>query len=390
MVRSILYLAAVCCISMLLSCQEKKVKRVLNFPKTDLTEAALIPKPLQVKATNSGFPLDSLTAIYAEEDFKDVASFLKEKIQFKTGLNVAINPVRNEHIESEIYLQKTNDSLLNVNESYILKITQDSIVVQSQTEEGTFRGIQTLRQLIPEHTNDTLATHPIWVIPTGTITDQPTFEYRGTMLDVARHFFSVEDLKKYIDLLAYYKYNVLHLHLSDDQGWRIEIKSWPKLTEIGGRTAVGGGKGGFYTQEDYKEIVDYAAKHHITIVPEIDMPGHTSAASASYPFLNGNGRKAQIYTGMRVGFSTFDTRKDTVYQFIDDVVREISEMTPGPYFHIGGDESEATKKNDYIYFVERVEKIVNKHGKQLIGWDEIGQADLGSNSISQFWRHADL
>jgi len=208
------------------------------------------------------------------------------------------------------------------------------------------------------------------------------------MLDVSRHFFSVADVKKYIDILSYYKYNVLHLHLTDDQGWRIEIKSWPKLTEIGGKTEVGGASGGFYTQEDYTEIVNYAAKHHILIIPEVDMPGHTNAASLSYPILNGNGKTLKPYEGTRVGFSTFDTRKDTVYSFIDDVVREISAITPGPYFHIGGDESHVTQKSDYAYFVNRVEKIVQKHGKKMIGWDEIATTNVDSTSISQFWSSA--
>ncbi|MGB5555674.1 MAG: family 20 glycosylhydrolase, partial [Flavobacteriaceae bacterium] len=176
-----------------------------------------------------------------------------------------------------------------------------------------------------------------------------------------------------------------HLHLSDDQGWRIEIKSWPKLTEVGGSTEVGGKAGGFFTQEDYKEIVDYAAKQFITIVPEIDMPGHTNAASVSYPFLNGNGKTPELYEGTQVGFSTFDTRKDTVYTFIDDVVREISAITPGPYFHIGGDESHVTAKKDYIYFVNKVEKIVKKYNKRVIGWDEIVTANLDSNAIAQYW-----
>ncbi|NNK09716.1 MAG: family 20 glycosylhydrolase, partial [Flavobacteriaceae bacterium] len=237
----------------------------------------------------------------------------------------------------------------------------------------------------PEISNDTLASHPIWPMASGMVEDHPNFAHRGTMLDVARHFFSVEDVKKYIDLLAYYKINVLHLHLTDDQGWRIEIKAWPKLTEVGGSTEVGGEEGGFFTQEDYKEIVAYAAARYMTIIPEVDMPGHTNAASVSYPFLDGTGKPLKLYEGTRVGFSTFDTRKDTTYAFIDDVVREISAITPGPYFHIGGDESHATKKSDYIYFVNRVEKIVQKYGKKMIGWDEITQADVDSSSIAQFW-----
>lgn len=209
------------------------------------------------------------------------------------------------------------------------------------------------------------------------------------MLDVARHFFSVADVKRYIDLLAYYKINVLHLHLADDQGWRIEIKSWPRLTEVGGSTEVGGGPGGFYTQEEFSEIVAYATAHYITIVPEIDMPGHTNAASVSYPFLNGNGKELSLYTGTRVGFSTFDTHKDSVYEFIDDVIREITSLSPGPYFHIGGDESHVTKKDDYIYFMNRVEKIVQQYGKQMIGWDEITTADVDSTSVAQFWNHVE-
>jgi hexosaminidase len=195
-------------------------------------------------------------------------------------------------------------------------------------------------------------------------------------------------VKKYIDILAYYKYNNIHLHLSDDQGWRIEIKSWPKLTEIGSQTEVGGGEGGFYTQEEYKELVQYAADRHMTLIPEIDMPGHSNAASLSYPFLNGNGKPLKPYTGTRVGFSTFDARKDTVYSFLDDVIGEIAAITPGPYFHAGGDETHATKKSDYIHFVEKVEELVQKHGKKMIGWNEIAQAKLDPSSIAQMWNES--
>ncbi len=182
-----------------------------------------------------------------------------------------------------------------------------------------------------------------------------------------------------------YKMNILHLHLTDDQGWRIEIKSWPNLTKHGGSTQVGGGTGGFYTQEEFKEIVLYAQDRYITIVPEVDMPGHTNAALASYPELNRDGKAPELYTGIKVGFSTLDTRKEVVYQFVDDVVRELSAITPGPYFHIGGDESHVTEKADYIYFVNRVQAIVKSHGKFTIGWDEIANATLTDNSVIQYW-----
>lgn len=370
-----------------MACSEKKP---INFPKTNLATENIIPKPLKITATNNAFGLDLFTTIRTSnknEQFTEVGQFLADKIKSKTALQIPVNATVENNQGNVIYINQKHGNPSDSPEAYQLDITQDSIIINSTTAEGAFRGIQTIRQIIPETSNDTLSEQKIWVIPSGTIIDKPNFTYRGSMLDVARHFFSVEDVKKYIDHLAYYKINVLHLHLSDDQGWRIEIKSWPKLTEIGGSTEVGGEAGGFYTQEDYKDIIAYATKHHITIIPEIDMPGHTNAASVSYPFLNGNGKKVSLYEGTKVGFSTFDTKKDTVYAFIDDVIKEISAITPGPYFHIGGDESHVTKKEDFNYFINRVSKIVKKHGKRMIGWDEIVHADIESDAIAQFWNN---
>ena len=370
-----------------LACQENKVKEI-NFPPTDLGSENLIPKPLKIIPTHNAFGLDHTTAIYTSESdkgFEGVGSYLADKIKSKTNLRLPVNATDAGKVNRMIFINQSDSEELEGPEAYQLYISKDSIIVNAKTSEGAFRGIQTLRQLIPETSNDTLAEMPLWPIPTGKILDEPNFEFRGSMLDVARHFFSVDDVKKYIDILAYYKINVLHLHLTDDQGWRIEIKSWPKLTEVGGSTEVGGEAGGFFTQEDYKELVAYAQQRYMMIIPEIDMPGHTNAASVSYPILNGNGKTPELYEGTSVGFSTFDTRKDTVYSFVDDVIREISAITPGPYIHIGGDESHVTKKNDYIYFVNKVEKIVQKYGKQMIGWDEVATADLDSTSIAQFW-----
>ncbi len=371
----------------IMSCMEKK-KKDINFPPTDLSAANMIPKPLKITPTHTAFGLDQYTAIYTSPNtagYPEVASFFADKVQAKTGLKLSVNQTDAGMVDRIIYIAQADSSGLEGPEAYQLYITKDSVILNSLTAEGAFRGIQTLQQIIPEVSNDTLAAHSIWPIPSGKVVDNPNFEYRGSMLDVARHFFSVDDVKRYIDLLSYYKINVLHLHLSDDQGWRIEIKSWPKLTEVGGSTEVGGESGGFYTQEEYKDIVAYATARYMTIVPEIDMPGHTNAASVSYPILNGNGKTPELYEGTQVGFSTLDTRKDTVYAFIDDVVREISAISPGPYFHIGGDESHVTRKNDYIYFVNRVEKIVRKYNKRMIGWDEVATADIDSSSIAQFW-----
>ncbi|WP_182859177.1 family 20 glycosylhydrolase [Flagellimonas aequoris] len=368
------------------ACQTEK--KEINFPKTDLASAPLIPKPVKTIATHTAFGLDSSTVIYTtttDPQFEKVGKFLSEKIKGKTGLDLMVNASPDGGTGRLIYINQSDSTALETPESYQLYIKKDSILLNAKTAAGAFRGIQTLRQLIPEKSNDTLTDHPLWVIPSGKIMDSPKYGHRGAMLDVARHFFTLDEVKKYMDALAYYKFNILHLHLSDDQGWRIEIKSWPKLTEVGGATEVGGGEGGFYTQEEYKELVQYAADRHITIIPEIDMPGHTNAASFSYPFLNGNGKKLEAYTGTHVGFSTFDAQKDTVYAFLDDVIGEIAAITPGPYFHIGGDESHSTKKSDYIHFVEKVEKIVQKHGKTMIGWNEIAQAKIAPTSIAQLW-----
>ena len=362
-------------------------KRQLDLPSIMLTTDFLIPHPVNVTATNASFPLDKYTAITtsSDEGFEDVGRFLAEKIKATTNLDLQVNPNETKSIETVIRIELKGDFETDNLEAYHLDIRQDEIILQAASAAGAFRGIQTIRQLIPEQSNDDLAKYSIWTIATGEISDAPQFKFRSAMLDVARHFFTVEDVKKYIDVLSYYKINNLHLHLTDDQGWRIEIKSWPKLTEIGGKTEVGGGEGGFYTQEQYTDIVNYAARRHINIIPEIDMPGHTNAASLSYPILNGNGKELASYEGIEVGFSTFDCRKDTVYAFVDDVIRELAALTPGAYIHIGGDESHTTTKSDFNYFINRVSKIVEKHGKQMIGWDEVVHADVVENSVVQYW-----
>ena len=369
-------------------------KKEIVYPETNLSKEALIPKPLVVTATQSSFILDKNTTISTNSDseYITVGKFLSEKIKSKTGLNIKLTTA---NATNGIIINKVDNKSIG-NEGYELIISENSVIINSTGSAGAFYAVQTLRQLISFNSYSQEAA--VFVIPTGSIKDKPNFKFRGSMLDVARHFFSVKDVKKYIDAMAYYKMNILHLHLSDDQGWRIEIKSWPELTTIGGHTEVGGESGGFYTQKDYTEIVNYATQNHITIIPEIDMPGHTHAAYTSYPILDGrkiktkllenssiSDKKSALYTGTEVGFSTFDTRKEEVYTFVDDVVREISALTPGKYFHMGGDESHVTEKDDYTYFVKRVEKIIHKYNKTMIGWDEIATANVDSNAIVQFW-----
>ncbi len=219
---------------------------------------------------------------------------------------------------------------------------------------------------------------------------QPRFEWRGAMLDVARHFFGVDDVKRFVDAIAALGLNRLHLHLTDDQGWRIEIESWPRLAEIGGLSAVGGGAGGFYTQTQYRELVEYATARGVVIVPEIDLPGHVNAALVAYPELAPAGYDAKPYTGIDVGFSTLDVANELTYSFVDDVVREVAALTPGDWFHVGGDEAAATPRADYVHFVERALEIVSAHGKVPVGWEEIARAKLPPGTIVQHWQDEEL
>lgn len=269
--------------------------------------------------------------------------------------------------------------------SYLLNISPDQIDIMATDAAGALNGAITLEQVVAFSGKSDRGTF----LPCGTITDQPRFAYRGYMLDVARTFFGVDTVKQVIDRIAPYKINHLHLHLSDDQGWRIEIKSWPKLTEIGGQLEVDGTPGGFYTQEDYVEIVEYAASRGITIVPEIDVPGHIHAALVAYPELSIDGKDRELYTGTEVGFSTVDANNDLVYEWLDDVVREISELTPGPYFHLGGDESAVTPHDDYVKFVGRAQQIIKANGKLPMGWDEVAVAGLAEGAVAQLWNHVE-
>ena len=257
--------------------------------------------------------------------------------------------------------------------------------MQATSGDGLFNGIQTLRQILPAAAESASVRPGPWTVSGGDIIDRPRFAQRGAMLDVARHFFDVDTVKRYIDQIALYKINQLHLHLTDDQGWRLQITSWPRLAEHGGSTQVGGGPGGYYTQQDYKEITAYAASRHITVVPEIDIPGHTNAALASYAELNCNGVAPPLYTGTDVGFSSLCVNKDITYRFVADVIRELAALTPGPYLHIGGDEAHSTSEGDYKKFMAAVTPLAEKYGKTAIGWHEYVKAAPKPPSVAQYW-----
>jgi len=353
----------------------------------DASIDTIIPKPVSVSASAGTFELTSGTAIVANGGAEAVriGQFLADKLKPATGFGFSVSEGQDTSKSGNIYLMLNAANTKMGEEGYQLVISNDKIIVNASKPAGLFYGVQSIRHLLPASVESTSKQKGPWLIAAGSISDRPEYGMRGSMLDVSRHFFGMEDVKRYIDLLAFYKMNTLHLHLSDDQGWRIEIKSWPKLTEVGGSTQVGGGKGGFYTQEQYKELIKYAQDRFITVIPEIDMPGHTNAALASYAELNCNDSATKLYTGTEVGFSSFCTKKEITYKFIDDVIRELAAITPGPYIHIGGDESHATKKEDYIPFVNRVQEIVKKHNKLAIGWDEIALSTLQPNTVAQFW-----
>lgn len=359
---------------------------------TDMTKANIIPKPVSITATGETFTLTSKSDIYVSGESDELlrtGRFLAAKLNPSTGLDLKVVADGKKPGKGDILLSLSEGDAELGNEGYELVVTDKLLKITANKPAGLFYGVQTLRQLLPVRVEMTTLQEGPWEIPTGTIRDYPVYSYRGAMRDVARHFFGADDIKIFIDQLAAYKMNVLHLHLADDQGWRIEISSWPNLAIHGGSTQVGGGEGGFYTREQYADMVKYAAERYVTIIPEIDMPGHTNAALASYPELNISRVSPALYTGIKVGFSTLDTESETTYKFVDDVFRELTDLTPGPYLHIGGDESHVTRLADYIPFINRVQDIVAAHGKQVIGWDEIALATLKPNTIVQYWARAD-
>ena len=372
----------------LVSCgSELKDSRELKYlPST----VSVIPIPNSVLKAEGFFEIDKETSISFDESFKESANFLNTYLE--RGLKFKLKNI-SEFKFYQFYNHRSisfvsDNSIVNP-EGYRITISEKELLIEASTGKGAFYAVQTLRQLLPSSFEDSTYKKERVKLDLYKIEDKPLYSYRGFMLDVARHFHSVKDVKHMIDLLSIYKINTLHLHLTDDQGWRIEIKSWPNLTVHGSKSSVKNEKGGFYTQDDYKEIQSYATKHKIMVIPEIDIPGHTNAALSSYAELNCDGVATKPYYGTKVGFSSLCVDKDITYKFIDDVFRELSEITTGEYIHIGGDESHSTKKSDYIPFVKRVIGIVKSHNKKVIGWDEIATSDIDSTVIVQFWGKAD-
>ena len=343
-----------------------------------LENIPFIPLPQVIESSNLFLSVSELSSIQTEIKSERIEAALKDFTNFweqQTSNEIVINTNLNNSLKS-IHLDLNYNSETS-KEFYQLEINEKGIIIKSNTEEGLYRGLTTLKQVVIFSSK----TNNIKRLATGTINDFTNYEYRGAMLDVARHFFDIDDVKRYIDILSLYKFNFLHLHLTDDQGWRIEIKKWPQLTVIGGAKEVGGTDGGFFTQTEYKELVNYAHEKFITIIPEIDVPGHTNAALASYAELNCNGISPNIYTGIEVGFSSLCAQKKVTYKFLEDVVDEISLLTKGPYFHVGGDESYVTSDEDFIQIIDSVFSYVQKNNKTPITWDN----NVKTGEINQLW-----
>ncbi len=352
--------------------------------------AGVIPAPLETHPqAGADFRLGPRTVIRTQPGSAtafQVGAQLARALRPATGFPLPVLPFARTAGPTVALLLGPADARLG-DQGYRLTVDTRSVVIRANRAAGLFAGVQTLRQLLPAAIDATTVQHRTWIVPGGRILDRPRFAYRGAMLDEARHFHSPDDIKAYIDEISRFKINYLHLHLADDQGWRIQIDSWPKLTEIGGAagTGVDGVGGGYLTKAQYRDLVRYAAARFVTIVPEIDMPGHVNAAQVAYPELTCDGVAPRPRTDTEVGYSSLCIGKDVTYRFVDDVVRELAAMTPGPYIHIGGDEAQATSAADYLTFEQKVLPIVAKYGKTAYGWNEIAKAPTAATAVAQYW-----
>lgn len=348
---------------------------------------AIIPQPSEISWSEKYYSLPENATICYNAEGKTSALWLQQLLK-NTSSEVNINE-GDTCGDFNIILDKNLSSELG-KEGYQLEISSEGINLKAATENGLFYAIQSLRQILPEEIEAGKFSEEIQLKHVK-INDTPKYEWRGSMIDLARSFFGPEYIKKHLDRMALYKLNRLHLHLTDDQGWRIEIKNKPKLTEIGSKGAVKGGRSGFLTQEEYKEIQEYAAARKIMIIPEIDMPGHIYAALVSYPELNcedfsnltpARATPPELFHEYNVGWTKLCLDKPEVYDFVSEVIEELAEITTGPYIHIGGDE---IKDERYEEFVVKADSIVRKFGKTSIGWEEVTKAKVDKSLISQVW-----
>ena len=380
--------------------------------------ASIIPRPQNIAYQHGVFVLNARTTIVADENTIAAAEQLRSLLKPATGLPLDITTERKKSRHT-IMLQLDEQADTLGAEGYSLEVTPRSVIIRAAKPAGLFYACQTLRQLLPIQIYREAPVDDIrWEIPCVRIEDYPRFAWRGAMLDSARYFMPKEFVKKFIDLLAMHKMNSFHWHLTDDQGWRIEIKTYPQLTEIGAwrkesivghyrdkpRKYDGKRHGGFYSQDDIREIVAYARARHVNVVPEIEMPGHAQAAIAAYPELGNTQEKLNVSTVWGVHSNIYNANEETIL-FLQDVLTEVLELFPGEFIHIGGDEArkdqwqagpavqarirELNLKDEHelqSYFIKRMDAFLTSKGRRLIGWDEILQGGLAPNATVMSWR----
>ena len=383
-------------------------------------DIAIIPAPVSLILLKGNFVFSDKSRIILStlnSETKLAAEFLAQLVKNPTGLELPIEE-GSKPVRRGVFM--TLDTMIKNNEGYLLTITPKKIIIQAKSAAGLFYAVQTIRQLLPvEVENQSFKEDLVLSVPACEIKDEPRFTYRGMHLDVGRHMFPVSSIKRYIDMIAFNKMNTFHWHLTEDQGWRIEIKKYPKLTEIGAfrkETLVGhlrqkpnvyDGKvyGGFYTQDEVKEVVAYARSRFVTVIPEIEMPGHALAALASYPELSCTGGPFEVGTKWGISEDVYCAGKEQTFNFLQDVLTEVIDLFPGKYIHIGGDECPKTRwekcplcqkrmkeeglKDEHelqSYFIQRMEKFLSSKGRNIIGWDEILEGGLAPEATVMSWR----
>src|SRR5690625_674174 len=355
--------------------------RNLTFP--------VVPAPTKI-ADGKGSPLilDAEVSVTANSPAAhDAAEYLARALA-EVGIAATALTPESAAVGTQIHLRLTSaDFELNEDglpgiaaESYELSITDTGAQISASAPAGLQHGATTVAQLLTKFEN-------AWQLPEREIADSPRYAWRGFSLDIARSFIPLEEIKEIIDVLVDLKYNVLHLHLCDDQGWRLEIRSHPELTTISGETAVEGGRAGFLTQADYAELVEYAAARHILVVPEIDVPGHTHALLHALPLADVGRKAPEPYTGIEVGFSELRLDDPTAVSILTDILAEVAELTPGPWIHIGGDEPLVIPGERYATSVATAEKLVRDSGKKAIGWNEFVRGSQHTETLIQHWDH---
>jgi len=391
-----------------------------GFSSDNKNAYAIIPAPVSLVPMNGSFTFSKKSKIILSvinNETKLAADYLALLIKNPTGLSIPVEE-GSKSISRSVFM--SFDSSIVNNEGYVLKITPEIIDIKAKSAVGMFYAVQTIRQLLPvEVENGKIIKGLVLSVPACEIKDEPGFVYRGMHLDVGRHLFPVAYIKRYIDMMALHKMNTFHWHLTEDQGWRIEIKKYPRLTKIGGfrkETLVGSGNekpqvfddkpyGGFYTQEEVKDIVAYAKSKFITIIPEIEMPGHSSAALAAYPEFSCTGGPIEVATKWGVFPDVYCAGKDATFNFLEDILSEVIDLFPGKYIHIGGDEcpkdrwekcqdcqnrikKEGLKDEKELqsYFISRIEKFLISKNRKLIGWDEILEGGLAPEATVMSWR----